>query len=250
MTTDDRSNAANRGGGRASPPPAPTAPPTPLPGDAPSSAPVPPAQTSTAVKPPPLPTDLTVAMTDTNATATANAYLRTKVLGAKPEELRLMLIEGSIKFAYMARKGLETKNYELSYSGFSQCRDIVLELMTSAKSDEAPELAEQIRALYAFLYQQLVDCSFERDTQKLDKVIELLEFERETWQLACEKLRKERLTNPALGGTPTAAPTPAPTPGATTSPAANPLVAGKIGPQQGSPAQAGPAARAPLSIQA
>ncbi len=192
-----------------------------------------------SIKTPKLPADLSGAMTDANATATANAYLRTKVLGAKPEELRLMLIEGSIKFAYMARKGLETKNYELSYSGFSQCRDIVLELMTSAKSDEAPQLAEQIRALYAFLYQQLVDCSFERDLAKLDKVIELLDFERETWQLACEKLRKERLTNPALGGT---APAHAP------AKSANALVAGKITPQPAR--QADPAARAPFSIQA
>lgn len=231
MTTDGRPSTDERHKAHAAPPAGAGA----NTGTAPPST----TQRARSVKTRELPADLSGAMTDANATATANAYLRTKVLGAKPEELRLMLIEGSIKFAYMARKGLETKNYELSFSGFSQCRDIVLELMTSAKSDEEPQLAEQIRALYAFLYQQLVDCSFERDIPKLDKVIELLDFERETWQLACEKLRKERLTNPALGGTQQAQ-AQARSPGT--------LVAGKITPQPAR--QADPAARAPFSIQA
>lgn len=139
-----------------------------------------------------------------DATTNANAYLRTKVMGAKPEELRLMLIEGAVKFAVQAKTGLENKNYEASFNGFGQCRDIVTELMTSVQSDADPELAERIRAFYAFVYTELIDASFGRDVGKVSKVIELLEFEAETWRLACEKLRIERAQNPGLGATPAA----------------------------------------------
>ena len=174
----------------------------------------------------------------TDATANANAYLREKVMGAKPEELRLMLIEGAVKFAMQAKIGLENKDFEQSYLGFGQCRDIVTELMTSAKSDDQPELAERIRAFYAFIYSELVACSFERDIPKLDKVIELLEFEVETWKLAVEKLRVERQQNPgAFGG--------APAPADTATPVANP------GARAMTAAYGAPSGeRKPLSIQA
>jgi len=166
-----------------------------------------------------------------DAAANANAYLRTRVMSARPEELRLMLIEAAIRFATQAKEGLERKDFEASYLGFGQCRDIVTELMTTAKSDEAPELAEKIRALYAFLYSELVDASFGRDTAKVSKVIELLEFEAETWRLACEKLKAERATG-LIDGPPAANPT--------ANPAANPTANPR----------AASAGRAPLSIQA
>jgi flagellar protein FliS len=143
-------------------------------------------------------------MTDT--TASANAYLRTKVLGAKPEELRLMLLDGALRFAGQARAGLAAKDYEQSFNGFSQCRDIVMELMTSVRTDLDPELGERVRSLYAFMYSELVEASFERDADRLDKIVELLEFERETWRLACEKLAAERAADPTLGSAETPAP--------------------------------------------
>ena len=36
-----------------------------------------------------------------------NEYLRTRVLTASPEELRLMLLDGALKYAMQAREGLE-----------------------------------------------------------------------------------------------------------------------------------------------
>jgi flagellar protein FliS len=122
----------------------------------------------------------------------ANAYLRNKVLTASPEELRLMLLDGAIKFAHQGREGLQTKNYELSYTGISSCRDIVLELITSIKPEYDPQLATRVRALYTFMYTTLVEASMEKNVPKLDQVIKLLDFERETWVLLMQKLAEER----------------------------------------------------------
>mgnify|MGYP001200787045 CR=1 FL=1 len=122
----------------------------------------------------------------------ANAYLRTRVLTASPEELRLMLLDGAIKFARQGRDGMAARNHEATYLGISQCRNIVFELLTTIREDVAPELAQNVKALYTFLYSQLVDAHHDRDLDKLDKAIELLEYERETWVLLMQKLTEER----------------------------------------------------------
>ncbi|GJM19200.1 MAG: hypothetical protein DHS20C14_14130 [Phycisphaeraceae bacterium] len=124
--------------------------------------------------------------------ATTNAYLRTRVMTASPEELRLLLLEGALRFANQAKAGLESKDFEAALAGFSQCRDIVLELLTSVRPEHDPQLAERVRSLYTFMYSELVSASFDKDIPKLAKVIELLEYERETWVLLMDQVAKER----------------------------------------------------------
>lgn len=121
-----------------------------------------------------------------------NAYLRTRVMSAKPEELRLLLIEGAIKFAQQGRAGLDAKNFEQAFSGLSQSREIVVELMTSIRTEPNPELADKVRAVLGYIYSQLIEGGFEKDVKKLDVAISLLEFERETWLMLMQKLAEER----------------------------------------------------------
>jgi flagellar protein FliS len=120
--------------------------------------------------------------------AQANAYLRTKVMSARPEELRLMLLDGAIRFASMGREGLIARNYEQSSTGFSQARAIVLELINTIRPEADPELADKVKGLYTFLFSELVSASFERDADKAQQIIALLEYERETWALLIEQL--------------------------------------------------------------
>ncbi|MBY0311026.1 MAG: flagellar protein FliS [Phycisphaerales bacterium] len=125
------------------------------------------------------------------STDTATAYLRTQVTTASPEQLRLMLLDGAIRFARQGREGLVSKNHESVYEGFQRSRNIVLEL-TNTKPDIDPTLRSRINGLYTFIYMQLVDASFERDLGKADKAIELLEYERETWVLAMQRAAELR----------------------------------------------------------
>jgi flagellar protein FliS len=122
----------------------------------------------------------------------ANAYLKTKVMTAPPEELRLMLLDGSIRFARMALEGLTNKDHEKTFEGFTNCRNIVLELGDSVKPGPDPVLAQNMKGIYTFIYGELVKASFNKDTKVLEKAIELLEYERDTWALFIEKLEQER----------------------------------------------------------
>jgi len=127
---------------------------------------------------------------------TAEAYLRTRVLTASPEELRLMLLEGAIRFAQQGRAGMVDRQFEACFLGLSQCRDIVMELLTTIRSDVNAELAEHVKNLYTFMYTQLVEAGHEKDVKKLDAVISLLTYERETWVLLMQKLAEERGVTP------------------------------------------------------
>jgi flagellar secretion chaperone FliS len=126
------------------------------------------------------------------STDTIDAYLRTQVLTASPEQLRLLLLDGALRFATQGRDGLIRKDFEAVYSGFNQARDIVLELATSVKPEPDAELASRVRSVYLFIFQQLVTASFEKDAALATKAIELLEYERETWCMLMDQLAKER----------------------------------------------------------
>ncbi len=121
-----------------------------------------------------------------------NAYLRTRVLTASPEELRLMLLEGAVKFLRQGREALATAKHEAAFTGLTQGRDIVFELMTTIREDVDPELAVNAKALYAFIYRTIVEGGHEKDPVRIDKAIELLEYERETWVMLMQQLASER----------------------------------------------------------
>ncbi len=122
----------------------------------------------------------------------ANAYLRTQVMTASPEKLRMMLLDGALRFATQGRDALAAQDYEGTHDGFSKCRNILLELITTLRPEIDAELCERVAGLYTFMYTQLVESSHERDVSKADKVIELLEYECETWAMLMEQLDKER----------------------------------------------------------
>ena len=103
-----------------------------------------------------------------------------------------MLLEGAIKFVRQGRAGLEKKDYEAVFNGLSACRNIIMELMTTIRVDPNPQLAESVKSLYTYMYTLLVEGGHEKDLKKLDTVIELLEYERETWVLLMQKLASER----------------------------------------------------------
>ncbi len=121
----------------------------------------------------------------------SQAYLRTKVLTASPAELRLMLLDGAIRFTEQARRGYEQRNYEEAYDGTTKAQAILMELMNALRPEQAPELCERLSALYTYMYKGLIGASSTRDTTMLDEVLRLLRFERDTWSMCIDELARE-----------------------------------------------------------
>ncbi|MEO1235576.1 MAG: flagellar export chaperone FliS [Planctomycetota bacterium] len=139
-----------------------------------------------------------------------NPYLRTKIMTASSEELRLLLYEGCLKFCRQAKHELtqDKPNFEAVYENFMRAQKIVLELSTSLNHQVAPELCEKLSALYTYIYRLLVDANLDRDPAKVDEALELLDYERQTWQLYMEKNTPTSGSAPAPGYVPAAIPGP------------------------------------------
>jgi len=129
-----------------------------------------------------------------------NAYLRTRVMTATPAELRMMLLDGAVKYACQGREGMAKKDFEAMFNGISACRNIVVELMTSISDDVDRTLADRVRSLYTFLFTELTTASMEKSVPKMDKIIELLEYEAQTWRMLLEKLANERPVTTGVAG--------------------------------------------------
>ena len=114
-----------------------------------------------------------------------SAYLETQVLTAAPQKLRLMLIDGCIRFARQAREAQSAGNSEQFSTSLDRARDIVTELISGIRPDGA-QLTESARALYAFIFKSLAEAQLFKDAQKIDDALRVLEEERQTWLAVCE----------------------------------------------------------------
>lgn len=143
-----------------------------------------------------------------NPTTTApQAYLRNKLLSASPAELRLMLIDGAIRFTTQARAGYEARDFEAAYEGTTKAQAILMELMNALRPEQAPELCARLSSLYTFMYSNLVKASSTRDLALVDEVLALLRFERETWELCMGELAKENRAASGMRRIPAVEPT-------------------------------------------
>lgn len=130
----------------------------------------------------------------TTTDPTTDAYLRTRVMTASPEELRLLLLDGSLRFARQGRHGIVEHDHEATFEGITQCRAIIAELLTTIRDDVESSLAERVKSVYGFLFRELAEIGISREDnrlRRLDRVIELLDYERETWVLVMEQVTRE-----------------------------------------------------------
>ncbi len=118
--------------------------------------------------------------------AARNTYLETQLMTATPQKLRLMLIDGAIRFANVTLNHWEQGDNDAAFESIVRCRSIVSELLMTIKGEES-DLARKVAAIYLFLFQHLTEAQLHRDADKLKKVLTILEEERVTWQEVCEK---------------------------------------------------------------
>jgi len=131
-----------------------------------------------------------------------NPYFRTKVLTASPEELRLLLLEGAVRFMREGRDALARKDYERVYESFTRAKAVIMELVNIMRPEHAPELCSRLKGLYMFIYRLLTEGSMEKNTGKIDQAIQLMDYERETWTLLMERLAEERGGSSGAGAAP------------------------------------------------
>jgi flagellar protein FliS len=119
-------------------------------------------------------------------------YLESKVLTAPPHRLHLMLIEGALRFGRQAEEAMGRGDHAGAAGPLLRVIDIVGELLAGVRKQkggpQCGELNGKVAELYWFLFRRVSEAKIRADAGALAEALRLLEYERQTWQLVCEKL--------------------------------------------------------------
>jgi flagellar secretion chaperone FliS len=114
------------------------------------------------------------------------SYLESKVLTATPQRLHLMLIDGAIRFGRQAEEALRRNEPETAVAPFTRVIDIVGEMLAGVRMNKT-EMNKRLADVYWFLFRRISAAKINSDLAALAEAIQILEYERQTWQLVCEK---------------------------------------------------------------
>ena len=120
-----------------------------------------------------------------------NVYKNNSVNYASKEQLLLMLVDGAVKFAKMAKQALEDKNVIESHKNLVKVQDIFTELMISLDKNSG-DWANQIYKVYDFIKTRLFEINLKKDAEMLEELMPVIEDVRDIWHEAYEISRKSR----------------------------------------------------------
>jgi flagellar secretion chaperone FliS len=130
-------------------------------------------------------------------TSAHDAYLEAQVLTATPQRLRLMLIEAALRTARQAQACWRASSNEEGDQAIGRCREILCELIGGIRAGETAT-ADRVLSVYLFLFNSLTTAQSARDSQRLGRIIQVLEEEQETWREVCLTLPDRPATPQAI----------------------------------------------------
>jgi flagellar protein FliS len=122
-------------------------------------------------------------------------YLESKVLTAPPQRLHLMLVEGAIRFGRQAEEALKKGDQVAAATPLLRVIDILGDLVAGVRENQG-ELNMKVAGVYLFLFRRASEAKINGDAAPLAEALQLLEYERQTWQLVCDKLSGDNATSP------------------------------------------------------
>ncbi len=112
-------------------------------------------------------------------------YTQSAILTSSPEKLIQMLYERAVEMINMAISKAE--NTEMRNSYLVRAEEIVFYLNSILDMEKGGEISKNLRALYDFIYRQLVDGNINVDIEKLKLTRDLLQELLDTWKEAYKR---------------------------------------------------------------
>lgn len=107
-------------------------------------------------------------------------YKQNSVMTASPQELTLMLYNGALKFIGQAKIHIEQKNIAKANESIIRSQNIIQELNITLNMDY--EVSQNLRSLYTYMLERLVDANISKDIEILDEVAKMVTELRDTWK--------------------------------------------------------------------
>ena len=127
-----------------------------------------------------------------------HAYKKASVNTTDQGTLILMLYDGIIKFLSQSREKLIAKDYEGAHQLISKAKNILSELLSSLNVERSGEIGRNLKSLYSFMYDRLIDANIKKDVVYVDEVIDLMNELRIGWKHVNSS--KKNITQPMSKG--------------------------------------------------
>ena len=109
------------------------------------------------------------------------AYEKANVHTADQRQMILMLYDGSIRFMRKAINKIEEIDIESAHNYLIRARNIISELLATLKPEKAGEMGANLRQLYIYMFNRLVQANLAKDKEGVEEVIKLMSTLREGW---------------------------------------------------------------------
>lgn len=110
------------------------------------------------------------------------SYQRNKYETASPHRLTLMLYNGAVKFATHGQEALKVGNIGDTNLYIQKTQDIIFELLSSLNEREGGEMAINLKNIYLYVNDRLLQANAKKDEQCLAEVISLLKELQSAWE--------------------------------------------------------------------
>ena len=113
-------------------------------------------------------------------------YQTSNITTATPEKLMILLFDGAIQFLQKAKKAISESNYKERSENIDGARKIIRELMRTIDLENGNDVSKQLFKLYNRMAMNLIKANVQRNSAKIDEVIEDLTNIRWGFQKAIE----------------------------------------------------------------
>ncbi|MNZ78407.1 Flagellar protein FliS [compost metagenome] len=110
------------------------------------------------------------------------AYQKNKYQTASPHRLTLMLYQGAIQFAIKAQAAIRDHDIAETNGYVQKTQDIVYELMSSLDMKQGGEIARNLRNLYLYMVNRLIEGNIRKSEESIVEVIQMLEELKSAWE--------------------------------------------------------------------
>ena len=118
------------------------------------------------------------------------AYRRIQTETSSPGELVMMLYNALANDLERAERGLRDDDCARAHDALVRAQDIVMELFSSLDLDSG-ELAQQLSALYRYVYERLIDANLRKDAEPVREAASLVAPLRDAWAHATRETQRD-----------------------------------------------------------
>jgi flagellar protein FliS len=114
-------------------------------------------------------------------------YRKAAVTSASPLQLVVMLYDGALRFMEAGKRAMELGDIFKQNDNLQRAQKIVAELTATLDLEKGGEIAQNLAALYSFVYDRLVQGNLGDNPSYIDQAIKVMSDLREGWSNLVDK---------------------------------------------------------------